>query len=78
MHGMNVLISWPTPKFRIVARSLELETELIADLVEKWLTELEPGEPPIKQKKELVKNQAIAVTYKLLSDFKNHKRLKLN
>lgn len=45
---------------RIVARSLE--TELIADLVEKWLTELEPGEPPIKQKKELVSNQAIAVT----------------
>ncbi|TWH51877.1 nickel-dependent hydrogenase large subunit [Sporomusa sp. KB1] len=45
---------------RIAARSLE--TELIADLVEKWLTELEPGEPPIKQKKELVSNQAIAVT----------------
>jgi len=45
---------------RIVARSLE--TELIAELVEKWLAELEPGEPPIEQKKELVRNQAIAVT----------------
>jgi len=45
---------------RIVARSLE--TELIAELVEKWLTELEPGEPPIKQKNKLVTNQAIAVT----------------
>lgn len=45
---------------RIVARSLE--TELIADLVEKWLNELEPGEPPIEQKKFLVRNQTIAVT----------------
>ena len=45
---------------RIVARSLE--TELIAKLIEKWLTEIEPGEPPLDQKKELVMNQAIAVT----------------
>ncbi|WP_094606316.1 Periplasmic [NiFeSe] hydrogenase large subunit [Sporomusa silvacetica DSM 10669] len=45
---------------RIVARSLE--TELIAGLVEKWLTELEPGEPPIQQKNKLATDQAIAVT----------------
>lgn len=45
---------------RIVARSLE--TELIAGLVEQWLTELVPGEPPIMQKKDLVTDQAIAVT----------------
>ncbi len=45
---------------RIVARSLE--TELIAELAEKWLNELEPGEPPIEQKRELIADQAIAVT----------------
>lgn len=45
---------------RTVARSLE--TELIADLVEKWLTELTPGEPPIEQKKGLILNEAIAVS----------------
>lgn len=45
---------------RIVARSLE--TRMIAELVEKWLTVLRPGEPPIKQNKELVLNQAVAVT----------------
>lgn len=45
---------------RIVARSLE--TELIAGLIEQWLTELVPGEPPIMQKKDLATDQAIAVT----------------
>lgn len=45
---------------RIVARSLE--TMMIAELVEKWLTVLRPGDPPIKQNKELILNQAIAVT----------------
>ncbi len=45
---------------RIVARSLE--TLLITELLEKWLHKLQPGEPPINQKKELVQNQATAVT----------------
>lgn len=45
---------------RTVARSIE--TELIAELIEKWLTELKPGEPPLRQKKDLALNQAIAVT----------------
>lgn len=45
---------------RIVARSLE--TLLISELLEEWLHELQPGEPPINQKKELVRNRATAVT----------------
>ncbi|MEN6414463.1 MAG: nickel-dependent hydrogenase large subunit [Veillonellales bacterium] len=45
---------------RIVARSLE--TLLISELMEEWLHELQPGEPPIHQKKDLVHNQATAVT----------------
>ena len=45
---------------RIVARSQE--TLMIAELVEKWLTVLKPGDPPIKQKKEAVLNRAVAVT----------------
>ncbi|MEN6412793.1 MAG: nickel-dependent hydrogenase large subunit [Veillonellales bacterium] len=45
---------------RIVARSLE--TLYITELVEEWLHELEPGEPPINQKKELVQDQALSVT----------------
>ncbi|WP_216093672.1 nickel-dependent hydrogenase large subunit [Sporolituus thermophilus] len=45
---------------RIVARSLE--TLFITELMEKWLHKLKPGKPPINQKKELVRSQAIAVT----------------
>ena len=45
---------------RIVARSVE--TLLIAKLLEEWLSELKPGEPPIKQKPALVRKQATAVT----------------
>lgn len=45
---------------RIVARSLE--TLLIAELVEKWLNLLTPGEPPIDQKSEIAQSEAIAVT----------------
>jgi hydrogenase large subunit len=45
---------------RIVARTLE--TILITELVEKWLHKLQSGAPPIRQKKELVRHQAIAVT----------------
>ena len=45
---------------RIVARSLE--TLMIAELVEQWLTLLRPGDPPIRQNKELAANQAVAVT----------------
>jgi hydrogenase large subunit len=45
---------------RIVARSME--TLLIAELVEAWLQKLRPGEPPIARKKELVRNQAVAIT----------------
>lgn len=35
---------------------------LIAELVEEWLQKLSPGDPPLAQKKELVLNQAVAVT----------------
>ena len=45
---------------RIAARSLE--TSLIAKLVEEWLYAIEPGEPPLNQNKELVTQEAIAVT----------------
>lgn len=45
---------------RILARSLE--TFYIAELVEEWLHELKPGEPPINQKKDLVQAQALSVT----------------
>ncbi|MCE5284593.1 MAG: nickel-dependent hydrogenase large subunit [Pelosinus sp.] len=45
---------------RIVARTLE--TMLIAELVEKWLITLKPGEPSINQNKELVLDEAVAVT----------------
>jgi hydrogenase large subunit len=45
---------------RIVARSLE--TVLIAELVEKWLRAVEPGEPPIEQKHDIVRHEAISVT----------------
>ena len=45
---------------RIVARTIE--THLIAELVEEWLQKLRPGEPPVSQKKETVRDQAIAVT----------------
>ena len=45
---------------RIVARSLE--TLFITELLEEWLHKLTPGEPPINQKKELVRKQGIAVT----------------
>ncbi|MDR7868539.1 MAG: nickel-dependent hydrogenase large subunit [Sporomusaceae bacterium] len=45
---------------RIVARSLE--TLLIAELIEEWLQKLRPGDPPLNQKKELVRTEAIAVT----------------
>lgn len=45
---------------RIIARSLE--TLLIAELLEKWLNLLTPGEPPINQKTEIVQNEAISVT----------------
>ncbi len=45
---------------RIVARTLE--TLLITELVERWLQKLQPGEPPINQKRELVRHQAISVT----------------
>ncbi len=44
---------------RIVARSIE--TLMITELMEEWLKKLQPGTPPIKQKKELISNQAIAV-----------------
>lgn len=45
---------------RIVARTLE--TLLITELIDEWLHKLEPGPPPLDQKKELVRNQAMAVT----------------
>jgi hydrogenase large subunit len=45
---------------RIVARSME--TLLITELMENWLHELRPGEAPIKQKKEIAVNTAIAAT----------------
>lgn len=45
---------------RIVSRSLE--ALLIAELVTEWLNNLEPGPAPLKQKKVLVKNQAIFTT----------------
>ncbi|MBU2701241.1 hydrogenase large subunit [Sporomusaceae bacterium BoRhaA] len=45
---------------RIVARSIE--TLLITKLMENWLKKLRPGPPPIRQKKQIVSNQAIAVT----------------
>ena len=45
---------------RIVARSLE--TMMIAELVEKWLHAVETGEPPIEQKKYIVRPEAISVT----------------
>lgn len=45
---------------RIVARSLE--TLLISKLMEEWLREMQPGNPSINQKKELVRNQVTAVT----------------
>lgn len=45
---------------RIVARSLE--TLLIAELLEEWLLKLKPGNPPINQKKELVRTKGISVT----------------
>ena len=45
---------------RIVARSLE--TLLITELVTQWLQKLQPGEAPIKQKKDLAVNKAIAAT----------------
>ncbi|MCX7780846.1 MAG: nickel-dependent hydrogenase large subunit, partial [Negativicutes bacterium] len=45
---------------RIVARSLE--TMMIADLVEKWLHTVEPGEPPLEQKKNIVRNEALSFT----------------
>lgn len=44
---------------RIIARSIE--TLMITELMEEWMKKLQPGEPPIKQKKQLVSNQAIAV-----------------
>ena len=45
---------------RIYARSLE--TLLISELVQGWLLKLQPGPPPINQKQELVKNEAVALT----------------
>ncbi|MBP2654064.1 MAG: Ni,Fe-hydrogenase large subunit [Firmicutes bacterium] len=45
---------------RITARTLE--TLLITELLEEWLHALEPGLPPIQQKRELAQNQAIATT----------------
>lgn len=39
-----------------------LETSLIADLMEKWLRKLKPSDPPIQQKKKIVKPEALAVT----------------
>lgn len=45
---------------RIVARSLE--TSLLADLAEKWLRAIEPGEPPLQQKKDPVTDRVTAVT----------------
>lgn len=44
---------------RIVARSIE--TLLLTELIKKWLKKIKPGKAPIKQKKEIVLNQAIAV-----------------
>jgi len=45
---------------RIVARSLE--TFLITQLVEEWLNQLQPGEPPLQQKTDLATNTALSVT----------------
>lgn len=45
---------------RIAARSLE--TLLICELVEEWLSKLAPGGPPLSQKRELARSQALAVT----------------
>ena len=44
---------------RIIARSIE--TLLLTELMEEWLKKLVPGLPPIKQKSQLLSNQAIAV-----------------
>jgi len=44
---------------RIIARSIE--TLLLTELMEEWLNKLAPGLPPIKQKSQLLSNQAIAV-----------------
>lgn len=45
---------------RICARSLE--TQLICQLTKDWLGRLEPGPPPLKQKTQIVREQATAVT----------------
>lgn len=45
---------------RIYARSLE--TLLITELIQEWLTKLVPGEPPINQKETPVKSEVIATT----------------
>ncbi len=45
---------------RIYARTLE--TLLLTDLVQEWLKKIEPGPPPIHQKRILVKNEATATT----------------
>ncbi len=45
---------------RIYARTLE--SLLIAELIEKWLKKLQPGPPPISQKKEIVNRKVTAVT----------------
>lgn len=45
---------------RIIARSIE--TLLITQLMEEWLKNLQPSMAPIKQKKQIISNQAIAVT----------------
>lgn len=45
---------------RICARGLE--TLLVTELMDKWLHKLRPSEPPLHQKKELVREEAISVT----------------
>lgn len=45
---------------RIYARTME--TLLLTELVQEWLRKLEPGPPPINQKKIPVKSEVIAVT----------------
>lgn len=45
---------------RIVARSLE--TLLITELLNEWLTRLQPGKAPLQQKKDLAVSKAMAVT----------------
>lgn len=45
---------------RIYARTME--TYLISELMQEWFKKLEPGPPPLKQKKEIVKKRVTAVT----------------